>query len=456
MKGSTKQLPFPSLGSMNENEVEPPTSGRVLLHTTYGPLEVELWCKECPLHTRTFLQLCLEGRYDQVPFSRKLAGLLEGGPFEACKLEFHPRLRWSRRGLLGVMDGPFFLTLEEIPELYKKATLFGKVVGDTVYNMVRMSELEVDAEGIFTHPPVITRTEILLNPFEDIIPREIIRKKQQTSNPTATRLKPNATAVKNRKVLSFEDDNVEEDATLAIPTKIKSVHEVLNDPTLAKESVRVEANKTATLKKEISDASELNSPLEELEQLRSENVSTIKGQIAKVQEELRKMNEPVIPVELDKKVPISAARSDSLASLLGVKRTLPTNADTSSSILQEQRAAYKSRRKIVIGKRRAGDEMDTLLALNNFREKLKQVPGRDVTQLAEVAPAAKLDICKLHGLVGCESCRDTFGGPKEEGNEEGWLMHRLVFDKDAGYREIRADLDQLQVIDPRDRIKPNK
>jgi peptidyl-prolyl cis-trans isomerase SDCCAG10 len=434
----------------NVYEVEPPTTGKVLVHTTYGPLEMELWCRECPLHTRTFLQLCLEGALDRIPLSRAMGGLLECSPFPSLAPEYHTRLKWNRRGLVGVMDGPMFVTLETLPELYRTATVFGKVVGETIYNLVRMEELERDPEGVFAHPPLVTRTEVLVNPFDDIIPREFAKPQTEESRKIAS--KPSVVAVKNKKVLSFHTEEEESAFTpVSVSNRIRSSHEVLDDPTLAKTTVSIDSTK---VKKEAHKGPTVTSnALRELEQMRSEGVKEIQSKIAQVQQDLKSMHHHV-PKQTE--LPASATRSDSLAQLLGVRK------QPSSTVLEEQRAAYKSRKRVIMGKRRAGDEMDTLLALNTFRSKLSAHPtqnthnNRDVTTLPEVAPAATLEICKLHGLVGCESCRDTFGGRTEEGTEEGWLMHRLVFDKEAGYRQIRGDLDQLSVIDPRDRVKPKE
>ena len=49
---------------------EPSTTGRVVLQTTHGAIDINLWCKECPTATRTFLQLCLDGYYNDLPFHR--------------------------------------------------------------------------------------------------------------------------------------------------------------------------------------------------------------------------------------------------------------------------------------------------------------------------------------------------------------------------------------------------
>lgn len=49
---------------------EPPTSGKVLLHTTYGDIDIELWSREAPLACRNFIQLALEGYYDNTLIHR--------------------------------------------------------------------------------------------------------------------------------------------------------------------------------------------------------------------------------------------------------------------------------------------------------------------------------------------------------------------------------------------------
>ena len=49
---------------------EPPTSGKVLLVTSLGEIDVELWAKETPKACRNFVQLCMEGYYDGTIFHR--------------------------------------------------------------------------------------------------------------------------------------------------------------------------------------------------------------------------------------------------------------------------------------------------------------------------------------------------------------------------------------------------
>jgi cyclophilin family peptidyl-prolyl cis-trans isomerase len=120
---------------------EPPTRGKVLLHTSFGDIDIELWPKEAPKACRNFVQLCLEGYYDDVIFHRIIKGLFvqTGDPTGTGKGgesifggffpdEFHSRLKFSHRGQvacanLNVQDSnssQFFITLEKCGWLDKK------------------------------------------------------------------------------------------------------------------------------------------------------------------------------------------------------------------------------------------------------------------------------------------------------------------------------------------------
>lgn len=65
----------------------------------------------------------------------------------------------------------FFITLDRADDLTKKHTLFGRVAGDTLFNVMKMTELELDENERPLYPPRIKSAEVVLNPFDDIIPR---------------------------------------------------------------------------------------------------------------------------------------------------------------------------------------------------------------------------------------------------------------------------------------------
>ncbi|KAI8491566.1 Peptidyl-prolyl isomerase cwc27 [Branchiostoma belcheri] len=230
---------------------EPPTKGKVLLKTSVGDIDLELWSKEAPLACRNFVQLCLEGGTTMARSSTEWFGLCvqggdptgtgEGGqsvygkPF---KDEFHQRLRFVRRGLVAMANsGPndngsqFFFTLDRADHLHGKHTIFAKVTGKTVYNMLKLAEVEVDGEDRPLHPHKIKATEVLFNPFDDIVPREIIREEKKEKKEEA---KSTARATKNFKLLSFGDEAEEDEeevnaVTEELRPKGKSSHDLLKD-----------------------------------------------------------------------------------------------------------------------------------------------------------------------------------------------------------------------------------
>ncbi|GCC27131.1 hypothetical protein chiPu_0005553 [Chiloscyllium punctatum] len=178
---------------------EPPSSGKVLMKTTAGDIDIELWSKEAPKACRNFIQLCLEGYYDNTIFHRVVPGfIVQGGdptrsgtggesiygkPF---KDEFHSRLRFNRRGLVAMANaGPhdngsqFFFTLGPADELNNKHTIFGKVTGDTIYNILRLAEVEIDKDERPISPHKIKSTEVLHNSFDDIVPRVLKKHKKE-------------------------------------------------------------------------------------------------------------------------------------------------------------------------------------------------------------------------------------------------------------------------------------
>ncbi|CAN8023085.1 unnamed protein product [Ixodes persulcatus] len=241
---------------------EPPTSGKVLLKTTVGDIDVELWSKETPKACRNFVQLCLDGYYNGTIFHRVVKGFIaqggdptgtgEGGesiygaPF---KDEFHTRLRFVRRGLVAMASGgaddngsQFFFTLGATPDLQNKHTVFGKVAGNTLYNMLRLEEGLVDSNDRPLHPHKIISTEVLVNPFEDLVAREKERVRVADEERAAKeKLKSNASAAaaaKNYKLLSFgeeaEEDEMELDAASKDQKgKSKSSHDLTDDPGLS-------------------------------------------------------------------------------------------------------------------------------------------------------------------------------------------------------------------------------
>ncbi|NXT90927.1 CWC27 protein, partial [Anhinga rufa] len=225
---------------------------QVLLRTTAGDIDIELWSKEAPKACRNFIQLCMEEYYNNTVFHRVVPGfIVQGGdptgtgsggesiygaPF---KDEFHSRLRFNRRGLVAMANaGPhdngsqFFFTLGRADELNNKHTIFGKVTGDTIYNMLRLAEVEVDKEERPLSPHKIRSCEVLFNPFDDVVPRP--NRKLKKDKPEEETKKSKVKGTKNFNLLSFGEEAEEEEEEVnrvsqSMKGKSKSSHDLLKD-----------------------------------------------------------------------------------------------------------------------------------------------------------------------------------------------------------------------------------
>ncbi|KAK2813927.1 hypothetical protein FQN50_000328 [Emmonsiellopsis sp. PD_5] len=234
----------------SQYNTEPPPTASVTLQTTAGPLHISLFAKQTPLASKNFLQHCLDGYYNGTIFHRIVpdfviqggdptgtgaggSSIYEDAEFEydsrdgekvVFKDEIHSRLRFNRRGLVGMAkaeDGTygsqFFVTLGSAvdKQLTGTCTMFGRVEGDSIYNVVRIAEGEVVAG---TERPVyavkVTGCEVEeLGPFKDLKKRDRIA----VAAP-AGREEGKKDVVKKRKkakgakvLLSFADDDDEEE-----------------------------------------------------------------------------------------------------------------------------------------------------------------------------------------------------------------------------------------------------
>ena len=133
----------------------------------------------------------------------------------------------------------FFITFGQCPHLNKDHTIFGKVVGDSIYNLLSFQSLDTDKTDKPNDPPYIRKIKIIVNPFDDIVPQ--LPKKQNKGAETAKRVqqktkkinKSQIKKLKNKNKLTFDDEDYEQTDEPA--NKIKSSHDVLNDDKLSKQ-----------------------------------------------------------------------------------------------------------------------------------------------------------------------------------------------------------------------------
>ncbi|XP_041519367.1 spliceosome-associated protein CWC27 homolog isoform X1 [Microtus oregoni] len=451
---------------------EPPTNGKVLLKTTAGDIDIELWSKEAPKACRNFVQLCLEAYYDNTIFHRVVPGfIVQGGdptgtgtggesiygaPF---KDEFHSRLRFNRRGLVAMANaGPhdngsqFFFTLGRADELNNKHTIFGKVTGDTVYNMLRLTEVDIDDEERPRNPHRIKSCEVLFNPFDDIIPREIKRPKKEKPEEEIRKLKPKGT--KNFSLLSFGEEAEEEEEEVnrvsqSMKGRSKSSHDLLKDDPHLSSVPAVESEKDDA-------AGDLEDFFQDGEDESAEHDEYIDGEKTLMRERIAKRlkkdtSENVKSAgegAVEKK---PASRSEELRKearqlkreLLAAKQKKETSAkaekgneekeaapDGAVAEYRREKQKYEALRKQQ-PKKGTSREDQTLALLSQFKSKLTQA----ITETPENSvPEADAE------------------------DDEGWMSHVLQFEdktrkvKDASMQ----DSDTFEIYDPRNPVNKRR
>mmetsp|Transcript_10153 Transcript_10153/g.20208 ORF Transcript_10153/g.20208 Transcript_10153/m.20208 type:complete len:216 (+) Transcript_10153:465-1112(+) len=163
-----------------------PDTMSVTIHTTHGPLKLELFCDLVPRTCFNFLALAASGAYDGSLFHRLIpqfmiqggapAGKTKGGSSiwgEAFNDEFHPDLKHDRRGVVSMANkGPntqrsqFFVTFERQPHLNNTYTVFGRVI-DHLDTLDVMERSEVGEKDRPRQEIRIERVEIHANPLAD-------------------------------------------------------------------------------------------------------------------------------------------------------------------------------------------------------------------------------------------------------------------------------------------------
>ncbi len=501
--------------------VEPQPTAKILLETTSGDILLELFAKQTPIASRNFLQLCLDGYYNGTIFHRLVPGFIvqggdptgtgeggeaiyDGGLFED---EFHSRLKFNRRGLLGMANtgkkndngSQFFLTLGATPELQDRNTMFGRVVGDTIYNLMKVGEAELVAEGSERplYPTEITAAEILANPFEDMVKRDLLPQKSAAIGVDRKDPKKKGKKKGGKILLSFEDDETKDgEAPVLKKEKFNPQLVVPSNNTAAKsedEKDREERQSNGSKARPIdfdvksrqkpirqrpaksaspppvrirNPASQLPLPKDE-DPSRSPTGSPEPEQVGKVSSLLDRTNAQIAELKASMRRHIPSAPATNTRKKSAMEQMIPET-------------ATRGRKR----KHGANGDVQSLDFLKAFREKLESAA---LESKALAAPEPKVDkpqdtanentitkddededeeaaLCDLHFIADCQSCQSWekhIPGDVDAVDEDdkGWMSHALNFDKDRLGKDLnwkRKYEEELVVIDPREKAKDLK
>ncbi|APA05622.1 hypothetical protein SS1G_02056 [Sclerotinia sclerotiorum 1980 UF-70] len=499
--------------------LEPQPTASCILHTTSGDISLELWAQQVPLACRNFLQHCLDGYYDNTIFHRLVPGfILQGGdptgtgsggesiydggefseengiwPMEerkgqnagsrgvGFKDEFHSRIKYNRRGMLGMANegkdtngSQFFLTLGDTPELTGKNTLFGRVEGETIYNLARMGEAECGDGERPLYPTKITGVEILVNPFKDMVRRERVAKIAMPEKKAPEKKKKRKAG---KQLLSFGDDGEENVEEPVAKKKAKfDTRIVMDDGTLDIEPEPDTKTKPAS-KKKASKSRSSEAPKSSPEPEARASPKSLPNRAAKFDRDISSSPEPQV-----QKVTSLLDRTN--AQIAELKASMKRNVQTAPEPEKKKSAleamipatSVRGRKRNGNGKSNTSNDQASLDILRAFQEKLEAAPPeKEVAkpashEEAEAKPGEngtaddeEAALCDLHFIANCQSCQSWEAQGEEEEdvdfNDKGWMSHALSFKedklgKDLSYRK-KAE-EELVVIDPREKAKTLK
>ena len=348
-------------------------------------------------------------------------------------------------------NSQFFITLDKCSWLDKKHTIFGKVVGDTYYNVLNISELSTfkgDCPDL-ENPPKVLKCEVIINPFPDIFPRKKLSEEAKEKN--LKKLKNNENNkqknYENKNLLSFEEFN--EDSN-NLNKGIKSSHEMLkNDPKLL--------NKPVINKEHLENLK--NYHLE-----KEENLKMIKDKVKNINSNIIVENDEIKQNQSEDES--SSSRSVSKDSKIINENKEINNIKTQNNLIEREELFSENKKEINNLKKeilkikqrkdpdeelRIQEELKLYTPLQKMREKY----------LTKKKP-------RLAGRETIEKLQKFKDKIKQsEGVEDNWMNNKLKFhvDSQKAYAineqvtklNNNLDFDAIEIIDPRKRqLKRNE
>ena len=498
--------------------LEPQPTAQVLLTTTSGDILLDLFAKQTPLTSRNFLQLCLDGYYNDTIFHRLVTSfIIQGGdptgtgsggeaiyPGGLFEDEFHSRLKYNRRGLLGMANGgtkndngsQFFITLGATPELEGRNTMFGRVVGDTIFNVMKMGEAELEREGSERplYPTKVTGAQVLVNPFEDMVRTE--RKVKEVAKEAGERREKKGRKKGGKALLSFgAEEGAEEDQGPPVMkkekfnTKLVSAGEQNGSPKAvegdarpatkpADKSLRRKASRSPTPAPHAAKPdhhAQLPLPKDE-ESERSASSSPEAEVVGKVSSLLEQTNAQIAAVKASMKRTVAAP--------------VPERRKKSALEAMIPETSVRGRKRKAGGGGGGNADAQTMDMLNAFRARLEKAaataspspapidtvasgpssPTENSKSANHAKEKAKEEdeeaVCDLHFIANCQSCKSwqaaedaDVGGAGADVDDKSWMSHALSFEKDRLGKDLtwkKKNEEELVVIDPREKARDIK
>ncbi|KIW39066.1 uncharacterized protein PV06_08878 [Exophiala oligosperma] len=542
---------------------EPPPTASVLLHTTAGPLTLSLFANQTPLTCRNFLQHVLDEDYNNNIFHRIVPGFViqtgdptgtgEGGQniYEDREFErydedwarvmgrekderirfgdeIHSRLKFNRRGLVGMAKGSgegggygsqFFITLGDCrAELDGKCTMFGRVEGEGIYNIVKIAEGElVEGTERPIYPEKILRVEILELPKGDAWQKMRKRDKVAARVVEAPTKKKVPKKKGGKTLLSFGGDEGDDNGgDVAVRPKKAKFNPALIDASEEADSI---PKKTGAAPKPTPKRSPSPSTVPQKRKASPAHEPSSKKSASPVQRRKPSFHDPMTQLPLrdpespsrsptpDEEQPSKSQNSTSAnlqAEIAALKASMRRGTVTTTTDTTHKKSALEAlipststrgRKRPRPGESNSKEDANALKMLNAFKARLESSSStasskpisshktngekaHDVSETKVVSTAndddnqnsdnddGEAELCDLHFIANCQSCSkwDEEGAaqnPDAENDDDDkeWLSHTLSFAKDRLGKDLtwkKKNEEELVVIDPREKERELK
>ena len=161
----------------------------------------------------------------------------------------------------------FFITLDKQPDLAKTASLFGKIVGPTIHNLVEAEEVPLEEDFKPRIGVSISAIDVVINPFEDLV----LQSKKKETEPVASQPVQLPSFRKKQKFKLAEDDgdiqSFSKTPLVVANPDLKPKKAKEDEPSLSKQEQPINSNPFESAKrvKESSSGVSGSTPQEESE-----------------------------------------------------------------------------------------------------------------------------------------------------------------------------------------------
>ena len=393
--------------------------------------------------------------------------------------------------------GQFFFSLgggDDVKGLQGSNTMFGGISGESIFILVKLGDAEVEEGGEKPlYPTKITGAEVLVNPFEDMVVREV--RKVETVKDQVER-KDGAGLKKAKKkgakvLLSFGDEEGVEEGVVGRKEKF--------NPKLVSvgEHAGTSNGRGSTEVKVAEKNGHFQKPLKKVEKATKRRPSSSPSpsppmakpdRVAQLplprdEEPSRSPSTSPEPADVGKITTLLDKTNAQIADIkASMKRTVQTAAATDpkpKSTLEQMipETAVRGRKRKHGANGNVKGDKQTLDLLSAFKSKLdKAEPDKEVSA-ASPAPIVEADasldgeqrikagenndeeaeLCDLHFIANCQSCKswNEQGADEEtDDGDRGWMSHALSFEKDRLGKDLtfrKKAEEELVVIDPREK-----